>query len=381
MCGFIYKHNFNGSPTNEMVFDQFVAQKDRGQQGFGLFDGQEMHLIRTASENKIVKWLGKYDSNLILFHHRWPTSTVNVARAAHPMSTGDYFGKKQYILAHNGIIKNEEDLYIDHSALGINYRTMLEDLTFNDSEALLWDLSLTLEHRQPEMKAIGNMAFVLLELYDHKLIKMHFGRNSRPIKIYRDKDTFELSSEGRGVDVEPDKLFSYNYALKRLTKRDMRFKEYKPIAFKDWSYDDDTTHYYSDGYEYDTYDEYIMAQEAKVTPVGEVLNNNWYKTADGIWIPKTYTDDIDYVPSEDQVKSVALKYLDRAKGNFEEAYWYAEDDYDILLEIEGLEGDDIREDQLLLEAVMEHLNSHPEYKNSKSISSDWSNVCLQNQLA
>src|SRR5258708_5853048 len=104
MCGIIYSHNFEGLPVNNDVLQQYDKQKTRGQQGFGIFDGQKMNMIHAAKEDKILKWLCRYDSNLLLMHHRFPTSTINVKRAAHPFSTKKYLGDTQYILVHNGSI-------------------------------------------------------------------------------------------------------------------------------------------------------------------------------------------------------------------------------------------------------------------------------------
>ncbi|HEY1645031.1 MAG TPA: hypothetical protein VGF75_01445 [Candidatus Saccharimonadales bacterium] len=385
MCGIVSKLNFDGSAVNNDILEQYDAQKDRGTQGFGLFDGQEMHLIRTASEDKILKWLCRYDSNFILFHHRWPTSTINVARAAHPMSTGKYFGKKQYVMVHNGVIRNADELYVDHQESGIEYRTMLPDLTFNDSEALLWDLALTLEGKQKKLKTEGNMAFVILELENRKLLKMHFGRStSRPLRMYRDKETLELSSEGRGDNIEINTLYSYNYALKRLTNKPMEFCEWKyNTAMRDdvksWNRwrDEDDDPYMGD---YDSYDEWVMANESRayskhILQIGEVLDGRWIQRDDGTWIEQEAPG---LSPTIDDVMEAVQDYIIQARGNFNLAYWKAEDDYDRLIE----ESDTVENvaDQILLERVMEAIESDPENINLKSKSSIWEALCQQQKL-
>lgn len=424
MCGIAAKLNFDGSPVNEAIFDQYVAQKHRGSEGFGLYDAQEMHLIRTASEEKIVKWLGRYDSNFIVFHHRFPTSTINVARAAHPMSTGKYFGDKQYIMVHNGIIKNSDKLFVAHQELGIEYRTMLQDLTYNDSEGLLWDLALTLEGKQKELKVVGDMAFVLLELYKHKLVKMHFARNSRPLNMYRDKETFELSSEGRGTPIKWNELYSYNYKLKRLTHRPMAFKEYEHEGRKwngavteygvkgegqttfdrNWNWPDSEYIYSEDMDEYPSYDEWLIVNESRraiqdkiqeVVPVSEMFaNHGFVKNPKGIWVAKEpeivepAIIDIDEMPEADMrllmpsmeaVQEETLRYLDKSRGLFEAAYWLVEDEYEI--EINKPDTEESIRKSLLMEGVMEYIELDPEYLDRKSISSEWRALCQEASLA
>lgn len=176
-------------------------------------------MVHAAKEDNILKWLVKYDSNLLLMHHRFPTSTINVKRAAHPFSTKKHFGKAQYILVHNGSIRNAEELFAEHSTAGIRYHSILQDLTFNDSEALLWDFALFMEGKQPELKARGGIAFICLKLEKGKLTKMYFARNSNPLNMLRTKQGISLSSEGVGESIEPDMLYTWNYGLRRLTSK------------------------------------------------------------------------------------------------------------------------------------------------------------------
>jgi hypothetical protein len=301
------------------------------------------------------------------------------------MSTGKYFGKKQYVMVHNGVIRNADELYVDHQESGIEYRTMLPDLTFNDSEALLWDLALTLEGKQKKLKTEGNMAFVILELENRKLLKMHFGRStSRPLRMYRDKETLELSSEGRGDNIEINTLYSYNYALKRLTNKPMEFCEWKyNTAMRDdvksWNRwrDEDDDPYMGD---YDSYDEWVMANESRayskhILQIGEVLDGRWIQRDDGTWIEQEAPG---LSPTIDDVMEAVQDYIIQARGNFNLAYWKAEDDYDRLIE----ESDTVENvaDQILLERVMEAIESDPENINLKSKSSIWEALCQQQKL-
>lgn len=229
ICGIVYSESFDGKPVNNAVMQQYDKQRNRGVQGFGIFDGQELNMVHETKEKKILNWLVKYDSNLLLMHHRFPTSTANVKKAAHPFSTKDYFGKNQYILVHNGVIRNPSELFADHAKLDIEYQSLLSDLKFNDSEALMWDLALCLEGKQKEMKAYGSIAFICLKLTNGKLTTMYFGRNNgNPLNMLRTKEGMSLSSEGEGEAIAVNTLHAWNYAKKRLTKKEMRIPQFDP---------------------------------------------------------------------------------------------------------------------------------------------------------
>lgn len=374
MCGIITKLNFDGSAVNEDIFDQYAAQRSRGYQGFGLYDGQAMHMVKATKEEKILKWLGKYKSNFIMFHHRFPTSTINVKRAAHPFSTRDYFGNVQYIMVHNGIIKNAEKLFGEHAKLDIDYDTLLTDLTFNDSEALLWDLALTLEGQQTAPHAIGDAAFVMLKTVDGKLDKMYFGRNAgRPLRLFRDKETIELSSEGRGEPILVDTMYTWNYNLKRLTSKQMRFQEY--YGFSGYSgyrgYGGGRTNDHS----YVPYtqawdDDYEREWESEFggRPGYRIPETTPTKTSEGKPILVVTADDIldDIEPSLAEVQAFVYDVLIEFNGVFEEAYWELEHMYEKAQDKKQTKKNAAR--TLLIEAAMSWLQADPEYVNETSIS-------------
>lgn len=192
-----------------------------------MFDGQFKHMIHATQEDGILKWLVKYDSNLILMHHRFPTSTINVKKAAHPFSTKKYFGKTQYILVHNGAIRNSHELFEKHQELGIEYHSLLQDMTFNDSESLLWDFALYMEGKQQDLKVEGGIAFICLKLVKGKLEKLYFGRNDcNPLNMFRDKEGIMLSSVGKGESIDINQLHTWDYQRKRLTKRYLQIPGY-----------------------------------------------------------------------------------------------------------------------------------------------------------
>jgi hypothetical protein len=162
-----------------------------------------------------MNWLDKYPSTNILFHHRFPTSTENIKRACHPFSTKDFFDTN-YILVHNGVIRNDDELKAEHEAMGIKYSSEHPDGSYNDSEALLWDVALMLEGKQKGLKALGAIAFVCMAIKPgRKHDKLYFARNTNPLNLlYEDDIGFMLSSEGPGEPIVSDALYSYNYVTR-----------------------------------------------------------------------------------------------------------------------------------------------------------------------
>jgi hypothetical protein len=413
MCGIVYAHDFKGRPVNNGVLNQYDKQKHRGQEGFGLFDGQETHIKKHSKEDGILKWLVKYPSNLLLFHHRYPTSTINVKRAAHPFSTKDYFGDNQYVLVHNGSIRNAEELFCDHQELGIEYQSLLEDLTFNDSEALMWDFALTMEGKQKELKAEGAIAFICLKLVKGELKSMYFGRNSSPLNMFRHDDGIMLSSEGVGEEIAPNQLYTFSYVNHRVFVKPFTIPAYtyKGTAnsgfHNNWdnntgyqpteytgastagynSWDDD----YYDGYPRDDYvpkwlrdlrlDEAGRKFLSGASDPGKTTTIDYTETESGMYVPATpeQLEELEtYTPLSTEVDKAVFQYLLGVHGHFESAYWAIECDYNDLSEL--TDSPEVLKERRLLEACLDTLSRDEEYVNENSVSSLWSAVWQQQQL-
>lgn len=219
----------------------FDAQRSRGTQGFGIFDGR--HTVKAAMEKRMKRWFKRKDNktDMLLFHHRYPTSTVNEKRAAHPFNTGGYFGDTRYVLVHNGVIRNAKARKEEHEKLGIEYQSILHDGTWNDSEALLWDIALKLEGKSDKVEAYGDIAFTCIKTVKGIPERMYFGRNhGRPLKLQRDEQFMKLSSEvgkdAEATDVGVHTLYNYNYKLKRLSHSEFRIPAYDETNWnKDWN--------------------------------------------------------------------------------------------------------------------------------------------------
>lgn len=419
MCGIVYAHDFGGNPVNNGILQQFDLQRRRGTQGFGLFDGQEKHIVRAANEDRILNWLVKYDSNLIMFHHRFPTSTVNVKKAAHPFSTKDYFGKTQYILIHNGVIRNSKELRPEHEKKGIKYQSLLDDGTFNDSESLLWDFALYNEGEQKDMKVYGRMAFVCVKLVKGELDRLYFASNNltgSPLKLKRDKKGIALSSEGPGDLIDIDTLYTWNYKLKRLTNRRLFIREYD----KSWSYGKGSTYtpsaYTKD--ESDAYQRWLKGRSPSFSQddekagnwLGDHLRKKFAKAIEEdeqriaalkekniieyeqdpdtqMMLPvgtktkatlarenKMTDEEIDRQvraskPTSGEVETLVMTHLASVGGHFEQAYWAMEEDY-----IKACDRPDTEENiraRVLLEEAIDHLSADPEYTDQTAVSSVW----------
>lgn len=224
MCGIVYSRSLIGKPVNNTIFKRYKAQRGRGTDGFGFYLPQENRLTHNTREGRILRLLKRQKSEEIMFHHRLPTSTLNVRNSCHPFSTKDYF-KNNYVLIHNGIIWNDEELLKKHHNFGIEYVSEEPDGSFNDSEALLYEVAMFIEGWQDKIEAQGSMAFIVAKRNKKgEPLGIYFGRNyGNPLKLKHTAFSLTLSSEGKGVDVEAHKLHYYDYKTDKITSQECIF--------------------------------------------------------------------------------------------------------------------------------------------------------------
>lgn len=224
MCGIIYSKDFTGRPVNKTIFKRYKAQRSRGIDGFGFYAPQENRLTHNTREGRILKLLKRSKADEIMFHHRLPTSTLNVRTGCHPYSTKDFF-ENNYVLIHNGVIYNDEELRTKHKKFGVEYVSEQRDGSFNDSEALLYEVALYLEGWQKTIEAKGSMAFIVAKKdKSGKPMGVYFGRNyGNPLKIKETAFSLTLASEGKGEDVEPHKMHFYDYRTHKITSEACTF--------------------------------------------------------------------------------------------------------------------------------------------------------------
>lgn len=231
MCGIIFSERKNGAPVNNIVARRYKNQSHRGSQGFAFVgsdkDGNTTFLQRESEEKDILLALRETLSNRILFHHRYPTSTVNIPSATHPIHVSHKELKHDYYVAHNGVLMNEDELKKEHDKLGYKYTTLIKNTmthtgadgkvfygyeteTFNDSEAFAIDLARFLEGKKDKIDAKGSIAFIAIRTDKKgKQLELLFGRNEgNPLVVEENNDLFCIKSEGTGVSIEPDMLYS-----------------------------------------------------------------------------------------------------------------------------------------------------------------------------
>lgn len=397
-----------GHAVNQVIWGQFEKQKSRGVQGFGAFDGQ--HIFKTPKIGKMRGWMKNKRnlSDFIMFHHRFPTSTINVRRAAHPFSTREYFGKTKYVLVHNGHISNSHVLKKDHDEMGIEYSSVLDNKTFNDSESLLWDVALTLEGKQEKLKAYGGIAFVAAKLVNNEITHLYFGKNAgRPLHLYRENDGVLLSSEGPGEDIDDQKLYTYNYKLNRLTNKNFKIPQYNPDyqgyggvtkpyssapAYSGGAYTPGSVaHRNASAYDrfYDSWEDrdyyidtdgrtvYIEEEFSENTETFPIPDDNIQGKSDTELTEEEYEQDyfLSTIPPADDMniriyKTFALYMVD-SFGLYDDAYVEMQDDYEKF----GNHAKSPKRELILklLEGAMKYLWTHPGYEDMNSVNEYYEN--------
>ncbi len=169
-----------------------------------------------------MRLLKRAKQSEILFHHRFPTSTANVRNACHPFSTKDEY-EHNYVGVHNGVLYNDDIVAKEQMANGISYVSKQPNGCFNDSEVLIYDLADVIEDRKTELSVEGSIAFIVVQLDKQGNRKaLYFGRNNgNPLKIKKYKHGFSLTSEGDGINIDPNKLFKYDYETGKFSEKDL----------------------------------------------------------------------------------------------------------------------------------------------------------------
>ena len=172
MCGIILHANFKykDSPpqqANESVINQYQDQYQRGTQGYGavmINEEREICIKRATEATKMLIDLYSVEAPIVLLHHRTPTSSKNKISQTHPIFVHNDKLKFAYLIMHNGVISNDDEIKALHEKEGFNYTThrALTETTFefNDSECLAIELALFMEKIIPTMRVSGSAAFI-----------------------------------------------------------------------------------------------------------------------------------------------------------------------------------------------------------------------------
>lgn len=222
MCGIIAVIAKNGDleKAREAMLEQYENQHDRGTRGFGLIEVTKGGTrVRKATEpTKALIDVVRSDAPILLFHHRFPTSTENTLDQAHPMFVSNEELSGDWYVCHNGTLRNQDELRKQHEKLGYVYRTITNSKynnfeKFNDSEAFAIDLVRFLEGKTAEMDHLGPAAFigVKIDKATKKPVNILFGRgNGNPLNIKETADNLIIASDipGKGVIIHPEKVAS-----------------------------------------------------------------------------------------------------------------------------------------------------------------------------
>jgi len=225
MCGIITAFNLgkNKEPINQYIREQLEDQKSRGMNGFGaiFINKNRTFTIRRATDPASIHVdLALNKSNMIMLHHRWPTSSENKIKQTHPIIVSNGSLTHDYLIIHNGIITNSDELKKKHEDLGFTYTTDPDTLKrFNDSESLAIETARYIEKQTTEMDTQGSFAFVALQVNKktNKVENLLFGRNTSPLNLALSWTTLKLTSEGAGDEIKP--LILYKISLININKK------------------------------------------------------------------------------------------------------------------------------------------------------------------
>lgn len=258
MCGIVYVRRHDGKPARKQVLKRYGKQEDRGSEGFGYVSiGDQNEVLgykRYQTEREVRQALEKSSSPHVLFHHRFPTSTINIPESAHPIRVKHKELKYTYYVVHNGVLSNSRELFYAHGKLGYKYSTLIQplyrsakgkeflgDATFNDSESLAIELARTIEGLQPSVKATGTIAYLVLQVRDKKACALYYGTNGgNPLTIEKTATGTCIASEG-GRAIPENKGFRLDFATDEITETHVKlipYAPYKPaIGYSTYNYD------------------------------------------------------------------------------------------------------------------------------------------------
>jgi hypothetical protein len=221
MCGIAYIVRRDNKPAAKQVYKRYKKQKHRGEDGYGFVAigkrGKVESVQRFQFEHEAQKALESITAPQVLLHHRYPTSTPNLAEMAHPIDVSHAELQFDYLVVHNGIITNADDLKDKHEKLGYKYTTLLKQSyktvggavytvapAFNDSEAFAIELARTIDGLQGVAGAEGPIAYIAVQVEKKtdKAMAVYYGTNGKnPLCITEHTDFIALASEGgKGIE-------------------------------------------------------------------------------------------------------------------------------------------------------------------------------------
>ena len=209
MCGLIgVVQRAPGATTSaQFAADQLERQISRGRQGFGIVGigrDKTVTIVRATSAERVYAELAQFYHPIVLVHHRAPTSTPNKHNQTHPIVVSNTELKYDWLVMHNGIISNDDELHGKHLKLGYIYTTegkhtessragynyAYQTQGFNDSEAFAIELARYLENKETRLEIGGSAAFIAVQVdkKTHLARTIAIGTNGRNPMTFDDFD-------------------------------------------------------------------------------------------------------------------------------------------------------------------------------------------------
>ena len=219
MCGIVGAF---GTNATKKVLQRYKAQRSRGSDGFGFIALREGKLVafeRAMRESEIVPHIEAVDAlkpDAILFHHRMPTSTINVPEAAHPLPIGKKGWQHKYYILHNGVIGNADSKHVEIRKAGYKFRSRVaevrqyragdklyeveESSEINDSEVLGYYIASFMEGERKDIPCAGAIAAIVVQERKGGRCKVYAMRNyGNPLQVkHKGGKVDTIASEGGG---------------------------------------------------------------------------------------------------------------------------------------------------------------------------------------
>ncbi|MHC1583970.1 MAG: class II glutamine amidotransferase [Methanosarcinales archaeon] len=227
MCGIIGAVVRDARTLREEIEMLYYQQRGRGTRGFGVAvkkkDGG-LFRERTATEREIFSapiWDMIEEEDLVMFHHRLPTSTPNHPLCNHPIANED----QSIMLVHNGVIYSvgamlERNGHTYETAITtikmIGGKEISRTVEFTDSEAAVHMFEDLLKKHGDSMKAMKELvednwysSFIILKSDEHR---MYWGSNGQDLvyllhekkkrkKKRKIRNDYILSEHPRGKEI------------------------------------------------------------------------------------------------------------------------------------------------------------------------------------
>lgn len=204
MCGIIGAViTDNPIQVKERLYHIYVSQAHRGSDGAGVTILRKGKILRRRLENPLQLFDNKMvlkKKDIVLLHHRFPTSTPNSARFNHPFNDE----KNTISLIHNGHISNYERLYktlkkkghifeSENSKVGYSQTGYYSQYGYYNRTSKITDSEVIvhlIEGRRPD-KAIRVMNSSLVGQYALAWVykgdrEVYLYRKDNPIVVYSD---------------------------------------------------------------------------------------------------------------------------------------------------------------------------------------------------